>query len=132
MAVKIAFVSFDNLSPKPDCHCSDGNGVHTDFCARASFPQGGQALHVEVAYLGTLTQLSPCFPLLFQAHSRVGCHPNLEICDKDCLPSHRAQGGINRGQVGGAGIKAEGRTGEKEGLPCKMKVAAEGGWKVSV
>ena len=90
-------------------------------------------LQVEVTYLDTFTQFSPCFPLLFQAHPRVGCHPNLEVCDKDsfsltilkdCLPSHRAQGSMNQGQLGGAGVKAEGRTREKGGLPCKMKVAA--------
>lgn len=133
MAVKIAFVSFDNLSPKLGCNCIDDNGVHTDFCARVSFPPGGQVLQVEVTYLGTFAQFSPCFPLLFQAHSRVGCHPNLEVYDKDsfsltilkdCLLSHRVQGGMNQGQVGGAGVKAEGRTREKGGLPCKMNVAA--------
>lgn len=133
MAVNIAFVSLDNLSPKLGCNCIDDNGVHTDFCARVSFPQGGQAPQAEVTYLGTSAQSSPCFPLLFQAHFRVGCHPDLEVCDKDsfsltmlkdCLLSHRVRGGMNQGQVGGAGVKAEGRTREKGGLPCKMNVAA--------
>ena len=64
---------------------------------------------------------------------RVGHNLATQHCDKDsfsltilkdCLPSHRAQGSMNQGQLGGAGVKAEGRTREKGGLPCKMKVAA--------